>query len=197
MRAAIYCRVSKEEEGLQDPSNQLIPCRKYCNNMGWDIQAEYIDRCSGGDSNRPEFQKMLCQVRQNRLDIIVVWALDRFSREGIMSTLAYIKQLKEYNTHLKSLQESYLDTRTPGVAELMLSLMSWVAAEERRKISERTKAGLERKRKQGVRLGRPPGSKDKKRRRRSGYYMRFIKEKEGKQLNTPPVYKEGGVNTSD
>lgn len=155
MKAAIYCRVSKEEEGIQDPENQLIPCRKFCNAMGWLDPAVYIDRCSGGDSNRPEFKRMMSEVRQGHHNIIVVWALDRFSREGVSQTLAYIEQLKRYNAHLKSLQESYIDTRTPGVTELLLSIMAWVAAEERRKISERTKAALRKLKARGVKLGRP------------------------------------------
>jgi DNA invertase Pin-like site-specific DNA recombinase len=155
MKVAIYARVSKEEEGLQDPDNQLIPLRKFCKGMEWTIKAEYIDRASGGNSNRPEFQKMLGHVRQKHYDIILVWALDRFSREGISQTLGYIEQLKRYNTGLKSLQETWLDTSQPGVAELLLSIMAWMAAEERRKISERTKAALAKLKKQGKKLGRP------------------------------------------
>lgn len=155
MKVAIYARVSKEDEGLQDPENQLIPLRKFCKGMDWDIKKEYVDRCSGGNSNRPQFQEMLSHVRQRHYDMILVWALDRFSREGISNTLSYITQLKDYNTHLYSYQESWLDTRTPGVAELLLSIMSWVAAEERRKISERTKAALKKLKLQGKKLGRP------------------------------------------
>lgn len=155
MKVAIYARVSKEEEGLQDPTNQLIPCRQLCNSFNWEIKKEYIDRCSGGNSNRPAFQEMLSHVRQGHYDIIVTWALDRFSREGVSQTLGYIEQLKRSNTHLKSYQETWLDTQTPGVSELLLSIMSWVAAEERRKISERTKAALHKLKSQGKKLGRP------------------------------------------
>lgn len=162
MKAAVYTRVSKEEEGLQDPNNQLIPLRNFCNGMGWEIKKEYIDRCSGGNSNRPAFQEMLSHVRQGHYDIIVVWALDRFSREGISNTMGYIQQLKQYNTHLYSYTETWLDTRTPGVSELLMSLMAWVAAEERRKISERTKAALSKLKKQGKKLGRPYPPKSKR-----------------------------------
>lgn len=159
MKVALYARVSKDEESssgqLQDPENQLIPLRKFCEAMSWDVSAEFIDRASGGNSNRPQFQAMLGRVRQRHFDLVLVWALDRFSREGMTNTLSYIRQLKEYKTHLKSLQESWLDTRQEGVTDLLLGIFAWVAAEEKRKISERTKAGLARKKAQGVKLGRP------------------------------------------
>ena len=158
-KVALYARVSKDESSsdgkLQDPENQLVPLRDFCKAMKWDVSEEFVDRASGGSANRPEFQKMLGRVRQKHFDLIFVWALDRFSREGMTNTLSYIKQLKQYNTGLKSLQESWLDTTQEGVAELLLAIMAWVAAEEKRKISERTKAGLAKLKAKGVKLGRP------------------------------------------
>lgn len=159
MRVAIYCRVSKDEissEGkLQNTDNQLIPLRKFAEAMGYIVVEEFIDRASGGDSNRPDFQRMLGQVRQRRFDLILVWRLDRFSREGIMNTMSYIKQLRDYKTGLKSLQESWLDTSQDGVSDLVLGVMSWANNEEKKKISDNTKAGLARARAQGKVLGRP------------------------------------------
>lgn len=160
MKVAIYARVSKDEQSsdgsLQDPTNQIIPLKKYAEAMGWTIEDKniFIDRASGGSANRPEFQKMLSEIRQRHLDLILVWALDRFSREGMVNTLKYIQTLKEYKCGLKSLQESWLDTSQEGVAELLLAIFSWVAKEERRKISQRTKAGLEKLKAQGHKLGR-------------------------------------------
>lgn len=142
---------------LQDPLNQLEPMRKFCEAMKWDIKKEFIDKASGGSANRPQFQAMLGEVRQKHFDLVLVWALDRFSREGMTNTLAYIKQLRAYNTGLKSIQESWLDTSQEGIAELLIAFMAWVAAEEKRKISERTKAGLARKKAEGKVLGRPLG----------------------------------------
>lgn len=159
MKVALYARVSKDEASsdgsLQDPENQLIPMRKFCEAMNWEIKKEFIDRASGGSANRPGFQNMISEVKQRHFDIILVWALDRFSREGMTNTLAYIKVLKEYKTALKSLQESWLDTTQEGVAELLLAIFAWVAKEEKRKISERTKAALAKLKANGVKLGRP------------------------------------------
>ena len=159
MKVAIYARISKDEVAsdgsLQDPTNQLIPCRKFCEAMGWEVNQEFIDRASGGSANRPEFQRMLNEVRQRHIDLILVWALDRFSREGMTNTLAYIQTLKQYKCGLKSLQESWLDTSQEGVAELLIAIFAWAAKEEKRKISERTKAGLAKLKLKGVKLGRP------------------------------------------
>jgi DNA invertase Pin-like site-specific DNA recombinase len=158
MKVAIYARVSKDEQAsdgsLQDPTNQLIPLRKFSEAMDWEVKYEFVDRASGGSANRPEFQRMLGEVKQRHIDLILVWALDRFSREGMVNTLKYIQTLKDYKCGLKSLQESWLDTSQEGVAELLLAIFSWVAKEERRKISERTKAGLAKLKSQGYKLGR-------------------------------------------
>lgn len=166
MKVAIYARVSKDEASrdgkLQDPENQLIPLRKYCEARELFVAAEYVDRASGGNSDRPEFQRMLAKVRQGHYRGVVVWALDRFSREPMTNTLSYVRQLKDYNCALISLQESWLDTSQSGVADLLMAIFSWVAAEEKRKISERTKAALAKKKAQGVRLGRPRKSPPKK-----------------------------------
>lgn len=159
MKVALYARVSKDEASsdgsFQDPENQLRPLRAYCSAMGWSDVEEFVDRAGGGNSNRPEFQRLLGEVRQRHIDLVIVWALDRFSREGMTNTLSYIKQLKAYRCGLKSLQETWLDTSQEGVGELLLAIFAWVAQEEKRRISERTKAALAKKKAQGVKLGRP------------------------------------------
>lgn len=160
MRCFIYARVSKEEASqdgqLQDPENQLGPLRQFAQAMSWEVVEEFVERMSGGGSDRPHFQRMMGRVRQRHADVILIWRLDRFSREGIVNTLSYVKQLRQYKTGLKSLNESWLDTTQEGIADLVLGVMAWAAAEERRKISDNTKAGLARRRALGVRLGRHP-----------------------------------------
>lgn len=160
MNVALYCRVSKDEASsdgsLQNTDNQLVPLRKFAEAMSYNIIAEFTDRASGGDSNRPEFQRMLGMVRQKRFNLILVWRLDRFSREPIANTMAYIKQLRDYKTGLKSLNESWLDTTQEGVADLVLGIMAWANNNEKKKISENTKAGLVIARAKGKIIGRHP-----------------------------------------
>lgn len=154
MKVALYARVSKDDDS-QDLENQLQPLRKYAEAMGWRVVAEWTDKTSGGNSNRPSFIEMRKHVRQRHYDLILVWALDRFSRESMSNTLRYIEELRKYKTALRSLQESWLDTTDRGVGDLMLAIFSWVAQQERLRISERTKAGLAKARAKGVKLGRP------------------------------------------
>jgi DNA invertase Pin-like site-specific DNA recombinase len=123
--------------------------------MNWEVSKEFVDYASGGSANRPNFQSMLGEVRQRHFDLVLVWALDRFSREGMTNTLNYIKQLREYKTGLKSLQEPWLDTTQQGISDLLLGIFSWVAEQEKKRISERTKAGLAKLKLKGVKLGRP------------------------------------------
>lgn len=172
MKTAIYVRVSTDET-KQEIKNQLEPLRKLAEALEFEIVQEYIEYASGGNSNRPKFQQMLNEARKHEFDIILIWALDRFSREGILNTLSYLQILKQSNVKIKSLQESWLDTRDSGIGELLIAIFSWVAEQERKRISERIKAGLKGKKNVGKR------GRDKKQRRKSGYNLRW-------QKNTPP-----------
>jgi len=164
MRIAIYARVSKEETNekgrmYQEPKNQLEPLRDYAKQMKWEVVEEFIDRKSGADSNRLEFQRMLNMIRQRRFDLILVWAIDRFSREPILNTLKYLETLKLNNVHLKSLTDN-IDTRElSNTGELIMIIMMWLAKEERAKISRRTKAGIQRRKNLGVWRGGRPNKK--------------------------------------
>ena len=169
-------RVSKDDES-QNPENQREPLKNLANILGLEIVGDYVDMASGGNSNRPQFQQMLKDARERKFDIILVWSLDRFSREGITNTLSYLEGLTKNNVALKSFQESWLDTSDQGVGKLLIAIMSWVAQQEKQRISERTKAGLQRAKSEGRLLGRPSGAKDKGRRRKSGYLLRWQNKK--------------------
>ncbi len=175
MKIALYCRVSKNDES-QDPANQLNPLRDYAKILRGEITNEYVDLASGSSGDRIEFKRMLEDADRHKFNLLLLWSLDRLSREGISNTLGYIERLKRGGVAVKSLQESWLDTRDEGLGQLLLAIFSWVAQEERKRIVERTKAGLERARREGKRLGRPIGSKDSSERRKSGYWLRYKRE---------------------
>ena len=183
-KIAIYVRVSKNDES-QDPQNQLNPLRDYTKALGGEIVGEYVDLASGGSGDRQRFLQMLNDADRHKFDLILVWALDRLSREGISNTLGYLERLKRNGVALKSLQESWLDTRDDGLGQLLLAIFSWVAQQERKRIVERTKAGLERAKRQGKKLGRPQGAKDFRARRRSGYYLRYANKKSSPNIAVP------------
>lgn len=157
MKVALYARVSTDDKG-QDVENQLVILRGWAATLYPDYEiVEYKDEgISGANSNRPDFIRMRMDARQNKFSGILIWALDRFSREGISNTLAYIEDLKKHKVFLKSYQESWLDTSDEGVGRLLLSIMSWVAEFERQRIASRIRAGIQRKKNIGqYRGGRP------------------------------------------
>lgn len=163
MKIAIYARVSTEE---QTTSNQCASLEKYAAALGSEVIEVYEDVVSGGDANRPAFRRMMGDAARHKFDVVLIWALDRFSREGILNTLNYLKKLRSHNVSLKSLQESWLDTRDEGMGELIIAIFAWAAKMERTKISDRTKAGL----KGAVNVGKR--GRDKKPRKKGGYYLR-------------------------
>jgi DNA invertase Pin-like site-specific DNA recombinase len=156
----LYARVSKDEkaddERYQNPENQLSPLREYAKLQGWTIVKEYVDQKSGASPNRTAFKELRSDAHKNIFDGVLIWKIDRFSREGISTTLAYIEQFKTLNIWIKSMTEDWLNTKDEGIGMLMLSIMAWAAAEERKKISERTKAGIAEKRKLGTWSGGRP-----------------------------------------
>lgn len=172
-KAVLYLRVSKDDNS-QNPFNQREPLMKMADAFGLEVVGEYIDFASGGNSNRPEFKRMKEDAKKRKFDVVLVWSLDRFSREGIRQTASYLDYFKKYKIGIKSNQESWLDTTEEGVAELLTAILSWVAKQERLRISKRTKAGLKIARKKGSPIGKR--GKDKKKRRKSGYYLRWAKE---------------------
>ena len=102
-----------------------------------------------------------------------------------------VATLKAYNCRVISLQESW--TELPGeLGEVLYAIAGWVARMESERRSERTLAGLARAVKGGKRLGRPKGRKDKKKRKRTGYLMRYARD--SVMVNTNGVEGKGGWN---
>jgi DNA invertase Pin-like site-specific DNA recombinase len=166
MRAVIYVRVSTNK---QEADNQLKQLRPFCKRAGYEIVGEYVDVMSGQADNRPAYNQMYKDAHQRKFDILVFWSLDRFSRSGTLFTLQKLQELENLDIEWESYQEQHFRSTGP-FRDVLISILATVAKIERDRISERTKAGLERAKAEGKRLGRPPGSKDKKPRRRKGYY---------------------------
>ncbi len=155
MRIAIYGRVSTKR---QDEMNQLLELRKFIQTQeGWRLETEYIDKVSGsGKKERPQFQQMMMDASQKKFDLLLFWALDRLSREGIVKTIGYLEQLKGWGVGWRSYSQPFLDTGNDMVTGIVLSVLAAVAKQERITISERTRAGLARAVKEGRVLGRRP-----------------------------------------
>jgi DNA invertase Pin-like site-specific DNA recombinase len=85
---------------------------------------------------------------------VLVWALDRFTREGIGATFDYVRKLKSNGVDFLSYTEAHFRTTGPA-GDLMLAVAAWIAEQERKRISDRTRAGMETARRRGKVLGRP------------------------------------------
>jgi DNA invertase Pin-like site-specific DNA recombinase len=181
LRAALYARVSTRDKG-QDTENQLIQLREYCARQGWTIVHEYVDHISGKRSdNRSQFQALFTAASRREFDVVVVWALDRFSREGVMQTFEHIKTLKSFGVDFESFTEAHFRT-TGRAGDLMIAVAAWIAEQERTRISERVQAGLARAKAQGRILGRPPANVRLARvqeLRARGFSLREIADKTG------------------
>jgi DNA invertase Pin-like site-specific DNA recombinase len=153
MQIALYARVSTKDKG-QETDNQLLQLREYAATQGWTIAREYVDHESGGTDERPEFQAMFRDASKRRFDLLLFWSLDRLSREGALETLQHLNRLFACGVGYKSFTEQYLDSC--GIfKDAIVSIMATLAKQERVRLSERTKAGLDRTRSKGTVLGRP------------------------------------------
>ena len=96
------------------------------------------------------------EVAENQeFDVLVFWSLDRFSREGIRKTISCLQQLDALDVSFRSYTEPYLNTDHELVSNILLSVLSYFAEYEAKKISRRTKAGIERAREEEKQIGRP------------------------------------------
>lgn len=148
-RAAVYLRVSTRDQTL---ANQVPDLERLIAARGFSIAATYQDEESGV-KRRPGLERLLEDAKRHRFDVVLVWALDRLGR-SMGDVLANVLELERIGVEVLSAREPWLDTTGP-VRSLLVSVFAWVAEQERRRLVERTHAGLERARARGVKLGRP------------------------------------------
>lgn len=153
MQVSLYARVSTRDKG-QDTENQMRQLRAFCAKQGWSITREYIDRKTGKNSDREQFQAMMSAASRREFDAVLFWSLDRFSREGTTETLMHLQTLTSYGVGFKSYTEQYLDG-TGIFKDAIIGILAALAKQERVRLSERVHAGLDRARAQGHVGGRP------------------------------------------
>lgn len=175
MRVALYARVSTRD-GDQTPETQLYALREYVAARGWPVVKEYVDQASATNlRERTAWRDLLDHVRKGGLDLVLVTKLDRAFRSAkdTYDNLAYLDQHKV--GFIATTQP--IDTST-STGKLLLGVLAAVAEFERNLIVERTREGLARAKAEGKRLGRPPGSRDGHRRKKSGYFRRWAGQRE-------------------
>lgn len=166
-KVAVYLRTSTTE---QTTLNQRIAIAKYCLNNNFSIYKYYDEHgFSGALTTRPQLDLMMQDMRKGLFDIVMVWKYDRLGR-STLHLLQILEEFKKKGIRLISTSQD-LDTSTPMGAYFLTNLLA-LGELERGMITERINLGLQRRKEQGLPMGRPAGSKDKKPRRKSGYYLR-------------------------
>jgi DNA invertase Pin-like site-specific DNA recombinase len=190
MKVALYVRNSTDEE-RQNPETQLRPLKEKCEKENWEY-AVFQEFASGSKESRPELDKMMQRIRNKEFDIVLVWKLDRLGR-SLKHILQLIEEFKNKSISFISLTEGF-DTSTPQ-GKLFIQVSGAFAEFERNLIQERINAGLKRRVSEGKPLGRQKGAVDKRKRNKTGYYLRWKREKKSKWHT--PINKEENNNKNE
>lgn len=191
MKVAIYYRISTRDK--QDIGMQQNAVREYCerttieiNNKKepLEIYKEYSDIGeSGKKESRPQFDLMLQDMRDRKFNCIVVYKLDRIGR-SLSHLIKLFEEFKSKNIQFISITQA-INTTTPE-GRMFLHILMVLAEYERELTLSRIVSGLDKAKKEGIKLGRPFGSKDKGRRRKSGYIQRWVKQSTPNKLDNIP-----------
>jgi len=153
VKVCLYARVSTSDKE-QDPMTQLIPLREFTEAQGWQAYQEYIDYVPATDIvHRTSWRKVLDDASKRRFDLLLVWRMDRAFR-SVLDAATTLERLRTWGVGLRSYAEPWLDTTSP-FGEALYYITIAYAQLERGILRERVKAGMERARKQGHRIGRP------------------------------------------
>ena len=157
MKAAIYCRVSTEE---QHAEKQEYLCQEHCKRNGIDVFKVYTDVISGTTTSREGFNQMLTDMRLYRFNTIICTKLDRVGR-SLSHLLSLFDEFKKKGVEFIAVTQN-IDTSTSS-GKLQMQMLAAFAEFERNMISERTKEGMKRAKNVGKR-----GTDKKERKKRGG-----------------------------
>jgi DNA invertase Pin-like site-specific DNA recombinase len=174
MKCAIYIRVSTDD---QDYNNQLPSIRALVESKGWDIFKVYAENASAWkNGHQKEFKKLTQDAQNGEFQKLVIWSIDRLTREGPLRLLQIFETLSSYGVMILSVQEPWTDIPSE-FQDVMISFYGFMARFESQRRSARTKEGMLKAKGLGKRVGRPPGSKDTKKRNTEGYKLRHARER--------------------
>ena len=157
LRAALYLRVSTSN---QTTENQRIDLEHVAALRGWNIVETFRDEGisgSKGRANRPSLDRMLKDAVRRKFDLIAVWSIDRLGR-SLQNLIETVNELQAVGVDLYIHQQA-IDTTSPS-GKLAFSIFGAFAEFEKSLIRERVKIGLERAKRNGVKLGRPTNLND-------------------------------------
>ena len=122
--AVIYARYSSHSQTEQSIEGQLHDAYAFAEKSGYHIIGEYIDRALTGKSDeRPDFQRLMDDAKKKQFQIVIVWKLDRFSRNRYDSAV-YKRHLKKYGVRVVSVMENITDSPEGIILEGLLEAMA-------------------------------------------------------------------------
>ena len=186
MRAAIYYRVST---GDQSPRMQIKELRAFAKKRKFKVAGEYLDTASGAAKSRPELDRMLADVRARKVDVVLVWAFDRFARSTSQLSTT-LEEFEALGVDFVSYTQQ-IDTTTP-TGKMVFGIFAVIAEFERSIIEERVRSGMAAAKARGKHVGRKriPMSKQIKARsmRSQGLSYRKIAKQLGVSTGTVVNY---------
>src|SRR5574344_984843 len=137
-KAVVYARYSSDRQTEQSIEGQLRVCKEFAERNGFSIVGNYIDRATTGtNDNRAEFQRMIADSAKHFFDFVIVYKLDRFSRNRYDSAVNKAT-LKKNGVKLISAEENITDSPEGIILESMLEgIAEYYSAE----LSQKVKRG--------------------------------------------------------
>ena len=148
-----YCRISTTEQKEDRQLEAML-------GLGINERDIFIDKCSGTDFERPQYQALKLQLREG--DILVIKSIDRLGRNYKQICDEWRNITRDIKANIKVIDMPVLDTtRTEGligevISDIVLQLLSYVAEQERAFIKQRQAEGIQIAKEKGKRLGKPP-----------------------------------------
>src|ERR1035441_1196843 len=150
-RCAIYARVSTPEQRVD---NQLYDLRLFAQQRGFEVACEYTDvGVSGSKARRPGLDLMLKDARKRKFSVVIVSAFDRVAR-SVKHFLGVVDELDSLGVEFISRRET--TPRDGAMGRLFLTIISSIAELESDLIRERIRAGMRRRKLDGLPVGRQP-----------------------------------------
>ena len=148
-----YIRVSTKQQKIDRQYEEI-------KELGVDDKHIYIDKESGKDFDRTNYQKLIRKIKKD--DLLIIKSIDRLGRNYHMILDEWARITKKIGADIKVIDMPLLDTRIEGrnlvgklISDIVLQVLSFVAENERTNIKQRQAEGIRIAKEKGVRFGRP------------------------------------------
>lgn len=151
---AVYARRSTEEQSDQ---HQLDDVKRWLDYKGiemGDVET-FVETASGASGNRPEFRALTRAVEDGEVSDVVVWEISRIARNGLLAQ-EFFEACEDADVTIHVTDGAVRRVEPDGHGRLVADIVAAVAAEERRRLIERTQSGQRRAREEGKWLGEVP-----------------------------------------